>query len=84
MKVLRKLYNWTLKKSNHPQAVWFLSAISFIESSIFPIPPDIILIPMVLANKFKAWLYAFMCTISSVLGGILGYIIGAFFYSTIG
>tara|TARA_Y100000590_G_scaffold469930_1_gene660765 strand:- start:1393 stop:1971 length:579 start_codon:yes stop_codon:yes gene_type:complete len=82
--MLKKLYNWTLEKANHPKAGWFLSLISFIESSVFPIPPDIILIPMILANKLKAWWYAFICTLSSVLGGITGYLIGAFFYTTIG
>jgi len=84
MKILRKLYDWTLNKSNHSKAPWFLSLISFIESSFFPIPPDIILIPMIIANRLKAWWYAFICTISSVIGGIAGYCIGAFFYSTIG
>ena len=81
---MRKLYEWTLAKANHKRASWFLSFISFIESSVFPIPPDIILIPMILANRIKASWYAFICTLSSVLGGILGYCIGAFFYSTIG
>ena len=84
MKILRKLYDWTLNKANHPKAPWFLSFISFIESSFFPIPPDIILIPMIIANRFKAWWYAFICTASSVIGGIAGYCIGFFFYSTIG
>tara|TARA_B100001540_G_C15497707_1_gene502131 strand:- start:48 stop:632 length:585 start_codon:yes stop_codon:yes gene_type:complete len=84
MKLLRKIYDWTILKSRHPKAKWFLSFISFTESSFFPIPPDIILIPMVIANKAKAWGYAFITTISSVLGGILGYCIGYFFYSTIG
>ena len=84
MNIFKKFYNWTLNKANHPKASWFLSFISFIESSVFPIPPDIILIPMILANKFKAWWYAFVCTISSVLGGIVGYCIGSFFYTTVG
>ena len=84
MNLLRKLYDWTLEKSNHPKASWFLGIISFIESSFFPIPPDIILIPMVIANRLKAWTYAFICTVSSVLGGILGYFIGYFFYNSIG
>ena len=84
MKILRNIYNWTLNKADHPKAPWFLSLISFAESSFFPIPPDIILIPMIIANKLKAWWYAFICTVSSVLGGIVGYFIGAFFYSTIG
>ena len=84
MKPFRQLYDWTLNKATHPKASWFLSLISFIESSFFPIPPDIVLIPMILANRLKAWWYAFICTLSSVLGGIAGYFIGAFFYSTIG
>ncbi len=84
MKLLRKIYDWILDKSNHPKASWFLAFISFSESSFFPIPPDVILIPMVIANKMKAWWYAFVCTISSVLGGIVGYCIGSFFYTTIG
>ena len=84
MKLLRKIYDWILNKSNHPKAHWFLAFISFAESSFFPIPPDVILIPMIIANKVKAWWYAFVCTISSVLGGIVGYCIGSFFYSTIG
>ena len=84
MKYLRKLYDWTLLKSQHPKATWFLSLISFIESSFFPIPPDIILIPMIIANRSKALLYAFVCTISSVLGGITGYLIGYFLFNSLG
>ena len=70
MKILRQLYDWTLDKADHPKASWFLSFISFIESSIFPIPPDIILIPMIIANRIKAWRYALICTLSSVIGAI--------------
>lgn len=84
MNFIRKLYDWTLQKSRHPKASWFLAFISFIESSFFPIPPDIILIPMIIANKLRAWTYAFICTISSVIGGVGGYIIGYFFYNSIG
>ena len=84
MKLFRKLYDWVFNKSKHPKAPWFLAIISFLESSVFPIPPDIILIPMIIANKSKAWWLAFICTISSVAGGIAGYCIGSFFYSTIG
>ena len=84
MFLLRKVYDWTLEKSKHPKAAWFLSIISFAESSFFPIPPDIILIPMIISNRIKAWYYAFICTLSSVFGGIFGYLIGSFFYSTIG
>ena len=84
MNLLRKLYDWTLEKSKDPKAPWFLAVISFSESSFFPIPPDIILIPMVIAKRAKAWFFAFICTISSVLGGVSGYLIGYFFYLTIG
>ena len=84
MNLLRKLYDWTLEKSKDPKAPWLLAIISFSESSFFPIPPDIILIPMVIANRIKAWTYATICTVSSVLGGVLGYFIGFFFYHSIG
>ena len=84
MNILRKLYNWTLSKASHKKASWFLILVSFAESSVFPIPPDILLIPMILAKRLKAWWYAFICTVSSVLGGIVGYYIGYFFYATVG
>lgn len=84
MNIFRKLYDWTLNKSSHPKAPWFLSIIAFSESSFFPIPPDIILIPMIIARRAKAWTYALICTISSVLGGIAGYLIGYFFYNSVG
>ena len=84
MNFFRKLYEWTLEKSKDSRAPWFLAIISFSESSFFPIPPDIILIPMIIAKRAKAWLFAFICTISSVLGGVAGYFIGYFFYLTIG
>jgi len=84
MGILRNLYNWTLVKAGHKKATWFLAIVSFSESSFFPIPPDIMLIPMILANRLKAWAYALICTLSSVIGGIFGYLIGYLFYSTIG
>ena len=84
MNFLKRLYNWTLVKANHKNAKWYLSLISFAESSFFPIPPDILLIPMVLASKARALFYASICTLFSVLGGILGYAIGYFFYSSLG
>ena len=84
MNILRKIYNWTIEKSKHPKAVWFLSLVSFSESSFFPIPPDIILIPMIIAKRTRAWFYAFVCTMSSVLGGLFGYCIGYFFYNSVG
>ena len=84
MKFLKRTYNWTLEKAQHKNAKWYLSLISFVESSFFPIPPDILLIPMVLASKANALFYAFICTLFSVLGGILGYAIGYFFYNSVG
>ena len=84
MKIFRDLYNWTLEQSSKKHASWFLAFISFIESSFFPIPPDIILIPMIIANRAKAFLFAFICTVSSVLGGLLGYLIGFAMFNSIG
>ena len=84
MNIFRKLYDWTLDKAGHKKSSWFLVIISFAESSFFPIPPDVLLIPMVLANRLRAWFYALICTLSSVIGGIVGYLIGYLFYSNIG
>lgn len=82
--MIRKLYDWTLSWAGHPRALWVLAFVSFIESSVFPIPPDVLLLPMVLANPRKAWLIAGVCTIASVLGALAGYAIGYFAYDTLG
>lgn len=82
--MLRRLYDWTMDLASRKNAVWALCAVAFVESSVFPIPPDILLIPMVLAARDKAWRYAAMCTIASVLGGMLGYAIGAGLYESVG
>ena len=84
MKILRSLYNWTLEKAEHKYSTWILGLVSFAESSFFPIPPDILLIPMVIAKRVRALTYAFICTFSSVLGAMVGYGIGYFFYNSIG
>ena len=84
MKLLRYLYNWTLSKAEHKYSSWILSLVSFTESSFFHIPPDILIIPMIIARRTKAWIYAFICTLSSVLGGVIGYAIGYFFFNSIG
>lgn len=84
MNLLRSLYNWTLKKAEHKYSSWILSIVSFSESSFFPIPPDVLLIPMIIAKRTKAWTYALICTLSSVLGGIAGYAIGFFLFNSIG
>jgi membrane protein YqaA with SNARE-associated domain len=73
-----------MELSSHRHAVWALAAVSFIESSVFPIPPDVILIPMVLAARDKAWKFAFVCTAASVIGGLAGYGIGYFLFESIG
>jgi len=82
--MLRRLYDRLVVLSNHPSALWVLAAVSFAESSFFPIPPDVMLIPMILANRSKAWLFAGVCTIASVLGGFFGYVIGYFLFETAG
>jgi len=82
--MLRRLYDRIMELSSHPKAAWVLSAVAFVESSVFPIPPDAMLIPMVLAERAKAWYYASLCTVSSVLGGIAGYAIGFFLFEFIG
>ena len=71
--MLRRLYDWTMNLAAHRHATPALAAVSFIESSFFPIPPDALLIPMVLADRAKAFRIALVCTIASVLGGMLGY-----------
>lgn len=82
--MLRALYDRTLRLSGHPHAVWALAAVSFVESSVFPIPPDVLLIPMVLAARPRAWWIAFVCTVASVLGGALGYAIGYGAFEAVG
>ena len=82
--MIRPLYDWTMRQAERKNAVWALAAVSFIESSVFPIPPDILLIPMVLANRSKAFVFAGICTLASVLGGWLGYAIGFFLFESIG
>jgi membrane protein YqaA with SNARE-associated domain len=82
--MLQRTYDWTMRLAGHRHAVAWLAIISFIESSFFPIPPDIMLIPMVLAARDKAWWYALVATVASVLGGLLGYAIGHFLFESIG
>ncbi len=81
---LRGLYDWTLALAGKRHAVWALAAVAFAESSFFPIPPDLLLIPMVLAQRAKAWLLAGVCTLFSVGGGLFGYAIGYFLFDAFG
>ncbi|MEL6208256.1 MAG: YqaA family protein [Pseudomonadota bacterium] len=82
--MLRRLYDWTLSMAGHQHAMWVLAAVAFIESSVFPIPPDVLMIPMILATPHRAFKIAAVAMVASVLGGLLGYAIGFFFYEQIG
>ncbi|KAA5604180.1 DedA family protein [Roseospira marina] len=82
--MLRGLYDWAMRLAESRHALWALALISFIESSVFPIPPDLLLIPMVLARRERAWLIAGVCTLASVVGGFAGYAIGYFLFEAIG
>ncbi|TNF44176.1 MAG: DedA family protein [Epsilonproteobacteria bacterium] len=83
MKIFSTLYAKAMNWARHPKAPWFLGGLSFAESSFFPVPPDVMLAPMSLAKPKKAWYYASLTTITSVLGGILGYFIGVFAFDLI-
>lgn len=82
--MLKRLYDWFIAAADRPSALWIMGAVSFAESSFFPIPPDVMLIPMSLARPQRAWLYAVVCTLTSVAGGIVGYAIGAGLYDSVG
>ncbi|WP_448188595.1 YqaA family protein [Azospirillum sp. sgz301742] len=82
--MLKRLYDWAMEKAASKNSRGWLAAVSFAESSFFPLPPDILLIPMVLADRRNAWRIATLCTVASVVGGIVGYMIGYFLYETIG
>ncbi|CAN1723660.1 DedA family protein [Hyphomicrobium sp. 1Nfss2.1] len=81
---MRNIYDWMMRAASSKSAPYALGTVSFIESSFFPIPPDVMLIPMVLSNREKAWWYATIATVTSVFGGLLGYAIGYFAYDAIG
>jgi membrane protein YqaA with SNARE-associated domain len=82
--MLRTLYDWCIQAAGKRRAAWIMGAVSFAESSFFPIPPDVMLIPMSLARPDKAYYYATLCTLTSVAGGVLGYFIGAVLYDSLG
>jgi membrane protein YqaA with SNARE-associated domain len=82
--MLRGIYDWTMRMAASDKAPRALAAVSFAESSFFPIPPDVMLIPMVLSRREKAWWYATIATVASVVGGVFGYAIGYFLYDTVG
>lgn len=82
--MLRRLYDWMIRLAEQPNALWALAGIAFLESAIFPVPPDIMLIPMVLARPRQAFRIAGVCTLASVLGGLFGYAIGATLFEAVG
>lgn len=84
MQIIRKIYDWTLRQARTPYAEWTLFGVSFAESSFFPLPPDVMLLPMCIADRAKALRFATVCTVASVLGGLMGYAIGALLYETAG
>jgi membrane protein YqaA with SNARE-associated domain len=82
--MLRKLYDWCIDAAGKPHAAWIMGIVSFVESSFFPVPPDAMLIPMALSRPDRAYFYATVCTLTSVAGGVLGYVIGAYLYDSVG
>lgn len=82
--MIRALYDWTIRMAEHPRALWALAFVAFVESSVFPIPPDILMIPMIIAAPTRAFRIAFVATVASVLGGMFGYWIGAVLFEQIG
>ena len=82
--MLRALYDWIIRLASHRRAEWVLAVVSFVESSVFPIPPDAMLVPLTLARPERAWRYALIATVTSVAGGVAGYYIGYYLFETLG
>jgi len=82
--MIRRFYDWTVSMAQSPYALWALAFVAFLESSVFPIPPDLLMIPMILARPSRAFLIATVCLVSSVLGGMLGYWIGYGLFESVG
>ena len=82
--MFRAMYDWVLRMAHHRHALRALAAVSFAESSFFPIPPDAMMVPMVIARREQAYLIATVCTVASVAGGIFGYFIGMFLMDSVG
>jgi len=81
--MLRRLYDWTMSLATRETAIVWLGIIAFVESSIFPVPADLLLIPMALARPERAWRYALVATIASVLGGVAGWYLGHYAFDTL-
>lgn len=82
--MLRRLYDWTVSLAQSRHALWALAVVSFVESSVFPIPPDVLMIPMIIAAPRRAWIIALIALVASVLGALLGYAIGWGLYDSVG
>ncbi|WP_029009725.1 YqaA family protein [Azospirillum halopraeferens] len=82
--MLRPLYNWILRAAGRKDAVWWMAGVSFAESSFFPLPPDIMLVPMCLAEPKKLWWYTNICALASLVGGFVGYAIGLYLFESVG
>ena len=82
--MLTQIYTRFLDLAQHPKALWVLALVAFAESSVFPIPPDLLILPMVLATPSRAWLIAGVAMVASVAGGLLGYTIGALMFEQLG
>lgn len=82
--MLKRAYDWVVSYASHPNAVWVLFAVTFVESSVSPIPPIPLLIPMCIARPDRAWFYALVCSGGAVAGGFAGYAIGSLLYDTLG
>ncbi len=83
MKLFSTMYDMAIRWARHRHAPWYLGGLSFAESSFFPIPPDVMLAPMAMAKRHRAWRYAWITTIASVLGGLFGYLIGMFAFDLV-
>lgn len=82
--MFRPMYDWVLRMAHHRHALRSLAIVSFCESSFFPIPPDVMVVPMVLARRDKAYTIAAVCTLASIVGGMFGYAIGYFLWDSVG
>ena len=82
--MLRRLYDWTISLAQSPHALWALAIVAFVESSFFPIPPDVLMIPMIIARPSRAFVIAGVATVASVFGGLFGYYIGASLMQSVG
>lgn len=81
---LRRLYTWVESLAERPGATWSLYGLAFVESSFFPVPPDVLLIVLTMGKPRRSFWFAAVCTVGSVLGGLMGYAVGMFFFETIG